>query len=325
MAGEQRMRSAVTVAGIPVEWLEDGFEDVERAREFLDEDPKAKEAIGYATRGLSQPVGFGRRAVSSVKGLLDSAYWGYQLQHPYTEEGQAAWGRALDVNRAILDYGGKAISHPSSAWSDIKSEGQKFNVSINPSATPLGATLSDELKRSAKIGANRGALEFDGASLAGGLLGLKGLTRWGAAAPLTDADYAQAGFTPYQMAEYGERYTNVGHHSVPKRVTRGWPKVIQDNPFFVVRRTGINKREMNEEHFRMDPHFFGAKAPVDPDGPKGWSGKKLGLKKYGPIDRVAFGTPEPVNTLLFSNWLGAPLGGIKIAGPEHGQEAKNTR
>jgi hypothetical protein len=88
----------------------------------------------------------------------------------------------------------------------------------------------------------------------------------------------------------------MGQHFVPRRNTRNLPKYIQDNPFFVYK-PDVSQGEMYARHYQLDPDFKGARLP----GNAGWSGKKLGLKKFGLFDSLAFGMPAPTRALAIGN------------------------
>lgn len=53
----------------------------------------------------------------------------------------------------------------------------------------------------------------------------------------------------------------------------------------------MSKGEFYELHYKVDPSFYGAGLP---GGGPGWSGARIGLKKYGKAGRLWHGAPRPL-------------------------------
>jgi hypothetical protein len=59
--------------------------------------------------------------------------------------------------------------------------------------------------------------------------------------------------------------------------------------------------DMYERHFAVDPRFYGTKA-----GGERWSGRDLGLPRYGPLGQLWYGSPAPLKARV--GGLGAAAG-----------------
>jgi hypothetical protein len=115
-------------------------------------------------------------------------------------------------------------------------------------------------------------------------------------------------------------YEGMGHHGiVPRRFTfqrpidglalprwipdRPLPKVVSDSALNVSKPDGVTRGQMYAYHYRVDPKFHGARLPDGSGG--GWSGKKLGLQKYGLAERLWYSAPDA---------LRAPIGATVVEG-----------
>jgi hypothetical protein len=305
MAGQPSTRLGANGDHLSAEdWVDQRYNELERATAFLNGNELAKRVSGQVLRQTMQPIGAARSVWNTGKGLLDVADFADRLLDPLSPSGQAAWGDLYGAGEEALRFGREAVSDPKAAGRDIGHAGRQFYESIEPSATPMASTFTGEMRRMGNIGANQGEATADIASLLGGGIGVKGVAKIGAAKALTKADYLRAGFTEKQIAGLGKAYAGRGHHAIPLRATKGLSESVRNNPAFVLDFKGRTRAQANEEHFRVDKKFWGANAPKDPGGPRGWSGKKLGLERYGPINRLAFGTPDLVKNILIGNALG---------------------
>jgi hypothetical protein len=158
----------------------------------------------------------------------------------------------------------------------------------------MAPTVRQEIERNIAIGRNQGELQFNLATLVDGPVALKGLTGLGKIPALTDEAYLAAGLSKRQLADLNQPYARAGHHNVRQSWTKGWPQLIRDNPLFVVKPPGITKREFYELHFGLDDSFHGGSLKRDRRGARGLSGRKVGMQRYNQLDRLAFGTPYPL-------------------------------
>src|SRR4051812_32809794 len=72
----------------------------------------------------------------------------------------------------------------------------------------------------------------------------------------------------------------------------------------MVKPSGMTRGDFYQLHYGVDPEMYTARLPRARGGPKSWSGKALGQKRYGPINRYAFGTPEPLQLAGAVNGFG---------------------
>jgi hypothetical protein len=309
----------------PDEWFRLRLQQIAQR---LDESEAAKKFVGEVVETGHQPVGVVRGVAHNVEGLVGTGKFVGRLLNPMdremspsgesaSEQLGAAIGNSLNGWRYV-------VSNPRDGARIVGELSSDFYKSIEPSATPMAPTLVGEANRRAEVALNQGELAFDVLSLLRAGPALKGVAKVGAAKPLTDAEYAAAKFTPQQILAMNQPYTRLGHHVVPRRWTKGLPEVVRNHPAILLAPAGISRRKMNELHYRVDPHFHGAKAPVDPAGPRGWSGKKLGIEKYGLLNRLAFGTPGYANAVLLLNALGI-IDAPQPSGARNGRGTQNLR
>jgi len=92
----------------------------------------------------------------------------------------------------------------------------------------------------------------------------------------------------------------MGHHYIGRRF--GLPEIYSDSVFNVLKPEGISRGDFYELHYKVDPKFRGAR--VIPG--EGWSGKKLGLERYGLAGQLWQGSPPPLKARV--GGLGATAG-----------------
>jgi hypothetical protein len=208
---------------------------------------------------------------------------------------KSVWGQVLDATIAAGNYVNKGLADPASVGDDIRNKVHQFHVDLDPTASPMADTLAGEMQRRFGIGANQGELGWDVGSLALGSPALKAVEGLGAVGDATSAaEFAGMGFSPAQAARLAEPYTGLGHHSVMAQALAndlGVPKAIQDSSFNLVRPDGMNQGDFYRFHFQTDPQYYGSGFSRKIGG--SWSGKRLGLQKYGLLDRFWYGTPTP--------------------------------
>ncbi len=279
-----------------------------RIETWLDQSPEAKAiAGGLARRGAVVP-GVARGAWRLVEDTVDGAVFGARLLNGFDPDQQdAAWDDVSRVAGAGVGFGRDAVSDPSTAVVRVKGglEGwaEDLSVKTDPKATPVADTFRGEVDRQFGIGLNQGGLLFDAATLPVGGAAIKGLSRMGTAARgLKTVDhYVAKGVPPSIAAYFVEPYIGMGHHYLPRRtrlpdILGGGPipPVISESPFFLLKPEGIQRGDMYELHYRVDPHFNGGKVPRRIGNVKGWSGKKLGWEKEDSLGQVWYGAPDPL-------------------------------
>jgi hypothetical protein len=67
------------------------------------------------------------------------------------------------------------------------------------------------------------------------------------------------------------------------------PQSFMDGPFNKLVPPGSSIGDLYERHFAVDPKFYGTSA-----GGERWSGRDLGLKRYGTLGRLWYGSPAPL-------------------------------
>lgn len=119
------------------------------------------------------------------------------------------------------------------------------------------------------------------------------------------AKFLEQGFNPTQADYLAAPYEGMGHHFVPRR--SGLPSFISDSPFNVLKPRDISRGDFYELHYKVDPHFNGTGLPPRFGGGS-WSGKSLGLEKYGPVGRLWYGSPTPLKLTAGAAAAGAGAG-----------------
>ena len=262
-----------------------------------------KKVAGDVAENLGRAAGVGRGAVHSVEGLVDGGVFLGRLGL----RDRRAWRQVDDAGRAAVDYATRAISDPSKVVRDIDTKARQMRMDLDPGATPEAATPEEELRRRFNIGQNQGELGFDVATIGvGGPLakGFKGLERVSKIIP--DEHYLARGYKPETIAYLNEPYPNtgMGSHFFARRL--GLPKAFSDSVYNVLKPPGATRRQMYEEHHRVDDSFHGAKVPAEFG--EHWSAKRLGLERYGPAGQVWYGSPAPLKAR--AGGLTAAAGGL---------------
>nr|MEA2798017.1 hypothetical protein [Phenylobacterium sp.] len=290
----------------------------------LDRNLLAKTLAGNVALKVGQVVGLARGGLHTTQDLVGGAGFALRLLNPadpfFSPPGEAAWDQVIGAGDRFVGYAKKAISDPAAVGKDIRDELQRENIDLNPYATPMADTFPAELRRNFHIGANQGKAAFDVGSLFVGGEFAKGLALTRAVEAADAAKYAELGLNPKVIGHLDMPYEGMGHHSiVPRRFTfqrpidgltlprwipdRSLPKAVTDSAFNVSKPGGITRGQMYAYHYRVDPKFHGARLPDGSGG--GWSGKKLGLQKYGLAERLWYSAPDA---------LRAPIGEAVAAG-----------
>jgi hypothetical protein len=217
----------------------------------------------------------------------------------------------INAANNIVDYAFNAPSQPGKVAADIGNQFSKWNRELNPYATPQADNLGGELNRNFQIGMNQGEVGADAAALAFGSGALKVVPRL---APISEAAetarFMKQGFSPEKAARLARPYDGMGHHFVPKRFKmpeslsgvpmldslagQKLPPWLSNGVYNLLKPDNISQGGFYELHYAVDPKFHGA--PIF-RGKPGWSGRALGLKKYGLLGRLWQGSPAPLNAV----------------------------
>ena len=285
--------------------------DAVSAPTSLDRNPVAKAVAGNVALKVGRVAGLARGGLHTTQDVVGGARLALRLLNPadpfFSPPGEAAWDHVIGAGDRFVGYAKKAISNPAAVGKDIRNTFQRANVDLNPYATPMADTFPGELRRNFHIGANQGEAAFDLGSLFVGGEFAKGLALTHAVEAADAAKYAELGLNPKVIDYLDIPYEGMGHHSIaPRRFTfqkpvdgltlPRWipneplPKTVSDSAFNVSKPDGITRGQMYAYHYRVDPKFHGGRLPDGSGG--GWSGKKLGLQKYGLAERLWFGAPD---------------------------------
>jgi hypothetical protein len=273
---------------------------------WWDRSSLAKGVAGAAALAAGGVVGLARGGFHTAQGIGTAARLFNPLDPFFSAPGDAAWDHVIDAGNDFLGYADKAISDPAFLSKDLRERAHQANVDLNPFVTPMADTLPGEVRRDLHIGANDGEAAFDVGSLFVGGEFAKGLSLTRAVKAADTAKYLELGLSPEAIEYLNTPYEGMGHHNIARRFRfpealgpmplpdsiagKPLPKVLSDSIFNVSKPEGITRGQMYAYHYRVDPKFHGAWLP---DGPgRGWSGKKLGLQKYGPAERAWNGAPD---------------------------------
>lgn len=280
---------------------------------------------GIVAQDVGIASGVLRGGVHAVEGLADGAVFLGRVANPWDKDFNpqvpTARQQVVDAGRGAVDYVRQGIADPRRVLDDVKAKGHQMRIDLDPTATPIEATLGGELRRNFNIGMNQGELAFDVGSLVVGGPLAKGVKEAGLLSKAKSYDkLISHGKSPAFADYFSEPYVGAGHHAiVPQRFT--FPKVLGggslpkkwlNSPFNVLAPEGIARAEMYERHFKVDPYYKGAKVPLEFKA-EGWSGKKLGLTKYGLPGRIWRGTPAPFKARV--GGFGAAAGGTMYVDP----------
>lgn len=282
----------------------------------LDRNPRVKAVAGDAVLKLGQPLGFARGAGKTLLGLVETAEFLRRLSDPVdvlkSPPGQSALQQlAGGVNEGIGRIG--AVVHdPQSVVRGTKAAAHRANVSLNPAATPQAPTLAGEMQRNFNIGLNQGDAAFQVGSMVVPAGAVAKAAKFSSLRNVGPAKYIAQGFDPENATKLARIYGGRGHHyfgragapdeflglEMPEMLKNlRLPSKINESPFNILKPSGITYGDMYELHYKVDPHFGGAKLPGRGKG-EGWSGKRLGLKKYGELGRVWHGAPLPLHSAV---------------------------
>jgi len=283
-------------------------------RPWWDQSAAAKGIAGGVAYVGGAVVGVPRAAKHAVEGIVDLAGSGLDLAGVRGAEARRATLKQMaDAGRGVLQYARAAVDDPAMVVTDVRDVGGRALRDMSPLNAPMSGSLQDVVRHQFSAGENLGetATNIVG-TLAGGevLGGLRAASTFEATRAANIAKFIKQGASP-KLAEYlAEPYVGMGHHAVaPRRVkipesilgipvNEAWagqrlPRSLSDSPFNVSKPPGMSRGDFYEHHYGVDRRFHGARLPADLNGGKGWSGKKLGLRRYGLVERSWKGTPVP--------------------------------
>jgi hypothetical protein len=132
-----------------------------------------------------------------------------------------------------------------------------------------------------------------------------------------EAKFAPQGFTKTQAEHLAAPYTGEGHHfPITQAAAKnlGVPDAIKNHPLNVSKPEGMSQGDFYEHHYKVDPSFHGTKVP---GGSQNWSGKTLGLEKYGPVGRAWHGTSDAAKSAAGAAAGTAPAAGAMAHAQSH--------
>jgi hypothetical protein len=271
------------------------------AGSWLDHSPAAKTVGGKAAVIAGNVVGLGRGVLHSAEGMGQGLNYGMRLLNPAEAQikgpAHSALGRLTHAASGVVDYVEKGIAHPSGVASDVRKAGHQLYVDTVPSATPMANTFGGEMARNFNLGANQGELGWDMGSLLFAGAGSKVLRGLGATAEASGpAKFVGQGLSPEKAEYLAAPYEGRGHHYFPQNAFKPiqLPQWLSDSIFNVLKPNRTSRGDFYELHYRVDPRFWGAGFPASVGG-GGWSGKRIGLEKYGPGGRLWNGSPAALN------------------------------
>ena len=297
--------------------------------QWWDSNPVVRGVGAIDALALGIRAGVLRGGRHSAEGLVDGSVFLGRLINPWDKDLNkgvpTAREQLVDAGRGAADYVRKGIADPQRVVDDAKAKARQMRVDLDPTATPSEATLGAELRRNFNVGMNEGEFAFDvGSTLYGGPLA-KSVREVGLLSKMATYEKSIAQGMHPKLAEYlSEPYDGIGHHAalaqrfkLPAVLGGGaLPPKIMNSEFNVLSPPGITRGEMLERHFRVDPKYFGGKLPAEINGKgkgSGWSGRRLGLKKYALPGRIWHGLPAPLKARV--GGLGAAAGGMMYAAP----------
>ena len=300
---------------------------------LIENDPFVRSGAASLAQTAGNLVGVGQGAIDTARDTIDGAAFLGRLMNPAMDAlvsppGRSAQDQVVSAGSRALDYARNAINDPRRVGRDLRSAYYKLEADSDPNATPEAPTIAGEAARRYGIGQNQGKLGFGLATMAFGAPGLKGpglLGDMGKAARV--AKYRALGLSEPRIAYLEEPYLGQGHHSIfPQRFTLPailgggpLPSSLMDSPLNVLQPRGITRGQMYERHFQVDPKYNGSPLPKYLGGGgrgSGWSGRRMGLQKYGLSGRVWFGTPDATRLAI---------GGAGAAGLANGHQGGGAR
>jgi hypothetical protein len=277
--------------------------------EFLE--AAVKTVVERGAQNAGAAAGIVRGGVHAVEGIAEGGAFLGRLANPTRHLQAGGSPEVAQIAGAVkkgATYVRKAVGDPEVILRDGAALGRRMRTELDPGATPEATTLEGEIARRFDIGMNQGELVFDvgtagiGGPAAKSMKGFGALSRGGRA-----EKYLAQGFDEAKAAYLAQPYpaSGMGSHYIPRRF--GLPEWFTESEFNVLKPEGISRGDMYELHYKVDPGFYGAGLEGRTRG-GGWSGKRLGLERYGPAGRIWHGAPAPLKARVGGS--AATLGGI---------------
>jgi len=297
----------------------------------VDQNPVTRAMAIDAAQKAGTLAGVARGGVHAVQGLAQGADFVGRLVNPFdrftSRPGESAAAQLsyglVDAGQNAVDYALKARADPGVVVSDVRENLQRWRRDLDPSATPAAPTLKAELRRNFDIAANQGELAAEVGSWVIGGPGAKSVKGLSQASNVGNVSkYLAQGHSPKAAAHLAKPYplSNRGSHFVPRdtklpKILGGGPlpRSYMDGLFNKLIPPGISRGDMYERHYKVDPRFHGTSVLREP-----WSGKKLGLKRYGPAGRIWYGSPAPLKARVGGLGAGAGAAVYHLEAEEEG-------
>jgi len=274
--------------------------------------------------------GLVRGPVRTGQFIGDALDFGARLRDPRDAENHPldvpARQQVKDFARGAVAMGQWAASDPSGAASLIPREFHELRIAHDPTSIPIAPTTSEEMDNQFEVGANDGEFLTPGTLFNRGRAavevmqgGEEAVKAARYAAKVKPAEYARLrarGDSP-AMADYlSDPYprTGMGSHFVarsakfPNKVLgiplpesiagQPLPRGFIESRFNVFKPEGVSRDQLYTDHFGYDGDFYGAFMPPRVNGGKGWRGRELGVRRYGPVERLVKGAPAPLKTAV---------------------------
>jgi hypothetical protein len=268
---------------------------VARAVKKVGDTPGVRSAAVGAAGAAGVATGIVQGGVHAVEGLADGAVFAARAINPLPDllrsPQHSAAAQVANATRDAAMYVSKAVADPRMVIGDVKAKAHQMRVDLDPSATPRAATFAGELRRNFDIGQNQGELAFDIGSLWVGGPAAKTAKGFGRISNVGNVDrYGAQGFSPEAARRLAMPYPRkgMGAHFIPR--SEKLPVEYSDSVFNVLKPAGISKGDFYELHFKTDPQYHGG--PIIRYG-ESWSGRRLGLERYGQVGRLWHGSPTP--------------------------------
>jgi len=252
-----------------------------------------------------------------------------------------------DFGRDAVALGRWAESDPMSAARLVPRAFHELRTAHDPTSIPIAPTSSEEMHNQFEVGANDGELLTPVGLLNRGRAAIE-LMQGGEeavkaaryAAKVKPAEYARlrARGDSHLMADYlSDPYprTGMGSHftarstkfptsilgiSLPESVAgQPLPRWYIESKFNVLKPEGVSRDRLYTDHFGYDGDFYGAFMPPHVNEGKGWRGRELGARRYGPVERLVKGAPAPLKTAVGGAAAVGGLTGYNLFGGDRPQ------
>jgi hypothetical protein len=76
------------------------------------------------------------------------------------------------------------------------------------------------------------------------------------------------------------------------------PRSYIDSPLNVWKPEGLSRDQVYTRHYGYGAGFYGARLPATVNGGRGWSGRRFGLSRYGPVERLVKVAPPALKSTI---------------------------